>query len=99
MARLLSFIDTRPQFASPKSALLVENNESLLTFLRTSLKNEGYAVRTAASRDEGLRAYRDSSPFNVVLIDYCVPPSKGPRSTIGRYHRQVGLRLQWKSVR
>src|SRR2546427_12032266 len=79
MARLLSFIDTRPQFASPKSALLVENNESLLIFLRTSLKNEGYAVRTAASREEGLRAYGDFAPFNVVPIHYYVPPSNQPR--------------------
>ena len=79
MARLLSFIDARPQLASPKSALLVENNESLLIFLRTSLKNEGYTVRTATSREEGLRAYRAFAPFNVVLIDYYVPPGNGAR--------------------
>ena len=63
--------------ASPKSALLVENDESLLSFLRTSLKHEGYAVRTAANSDEGLRLYGDCAPFNVVLIDYCVPPKDG----------------------
>jgi CheY-like chemotaxis protein len=79
MAHLLSFIDARPRLASPKSALLVENNESLLIFLRTSLKNEGYTVRTAASREEGLRAYRAFAPFNVVLIDYYVPPGNGAR--------------------
>lgn len=93
MAHLLSFIDTTPQFetphapepsllpksinASPKSALLVENDESLLNFLRRSLTDEGYAVRTAANSEEGLRLYRDCAPFNVVLIDYCVPQSKG----------------------
>src|SRR3989441_1023573 len=59
--------------ASSKSALLVESDASLLNFLRTSLKNEGYAVRTAANSEEGLRLYRDCAPFNVVLIDYCVP--------------------------
>ena len=63
--------------ASSKSALLVESDASLLNFLRTSLKNEGYAVRTAANSEEGLRLYRDCAPFNVVLIDYCVPPSNG----------------------
>ena len=63
--------------ASPKSALLVENDESLLSFLRRSLEDEGYAVRTAANSEEGLRLYRDCGPFNVVLIDYCVPPSDG----------------------
>src|SRR5438876_7863425 len=63
--------------ASSKSALLIENDESLLNFLRRSLKDEGYAVRTASSSEEGLRLYRDCAPFNVVLIDYCVPQSNG----------------------
>jgi CheY-like chemotaxis protein len=92
MARLLSFIDTRPQFdtpqppepslpptksisVSPKTALLVEKNESLLNWLRTSFQNEGYEVHPASNSEEGLRLYRDCGPFNVVLIDYCVPQS------------------------
>ena len=62
---------------SRKSALLVESDPSLLILLRTSLKNEGYAVRTAANSEEGLRLYRDFAPFNVVLIDYFVPPRDG----------------------
>src|ERR1017187_2749223 len=57
---------------SPKSALLVENDQSLLNILRASLKNEGYAVRIAANCEEGLRLYRDFAPFNVVSIDYFV---------------------------
>jgi CheY-like chemotaxis protein len=64
---------------SPKSALLVENDESLLNFLRRSLRDEGYAVRTAANSEEGLRLYRDWAPFNVVLIDYCVPQRNGDK--------------------
>jgi CheY-like chemotaxis protein len=56
-----------------KSALLVENDESLSKFLRRCLKDEGYAVRTASNTGEGLRLYRDCAPFNVVLIDYCAP--------------------------
>jgi CheY-like chemotaxis protein len=48
-----------------------------LNFLRRSLTDEGYAVRTAANSEEGLRLYRDCAPFNVVLIDYCVPQSNG----------------------
>ena len=63
--------------ASSKSALLVENDESLLNVLRRSLKDEGYAVRTASCSEEGLRLYRDCAPFNVVLIDYCVPQNNG----------------------
>lgn len=63
--------------ASKKSALLVENDESLSNFLRRCLKDEGYAVRTASNTEEGLRLYRDCAPFNVVVIDYCVPQCNG----------------------
>ena len=63
--------------ASPKSALLVENDKSLLNFLKRSLRNAEYVVRTAADSEEGLRLYRDCAPFNVVLIDYCVPQRNG----------------------
>jgi CheY-like chemotaxis protein len=63
--------------ASSRSALLVENDESLLNLLRTSLKDEGYAVRIASNSTEGLRLYRDCAPFNVVIIDYSVPQSDG----------------------
>jgi CheY-like chemotaxis protein len=90
MARLLSFVVARPQFASPKSALLVENDKSLLNYLTRCLKDEGYAVRIAANSDEGLRLYRDYAPFDVVLIDYYVPQIKefkidlfAPRQTNG----------------
>jgi CheY-like chemotaxis protein len=63
--------------ASSKSALLVENDKSLLNFLRRSLNDDGYVVRTAANSEEGLRLYCDCAPFNVVLIDYCVPQTNG----------------------
>jgi CheY-like chemotaxis protein len=63
--------------ASRKSALLVENDECLLNFLRRWLKDEGYAVRIASGSEEGLRLYRDFGPFNVVMINYCVPQRKG----------------------
>jgi len=63
--------------ASSKTALLVEDDKSLSNFLKRCLKDDGYAVRTASSREEGLRLYRDCSPFNVVLIDYFVPQRNG----------------------
>jgi CheY-like chemotaxis protein len=68
-----SFPLTKSINACPKSALLVENDSSLLHILRRSLTDEGYAVRTAANSEEGLRLYHDCAPFNVVLIDYFVP--------------------------
>ena len=63
--------------ASRRSALLVENDKSLLEFLRRFLKDEGYAVRIAKNTEEGFRLYRDCGPFNVVLINYCTPKSEG----------------------
>ena len=63
--------------ASPKSALVVENDRCLSIFLSRCLKDEGYAIRTASNTEEGLRLYRDFGPFNVVLIDYCAPQRNG----------------------
>jgi CheY-like chemotaxis protein len=68
---------TRSIKAAPKSALLVEDHESLSNFLKTSLLKEGYTVRVASSSEEGLRLYRDFGPFNVVLINYYVPERNG----------------------
>jgi len=68
---------TRSINASPKSALVVENDGCLSKFLSRCLKDEGYAIRTASSTEEGLRLYRDFRPFNVVLINYCIPQRKG----------------------
>jgi CheY-like chemotaxis protein len=72
-----SFPLPRTLAGSPKSALLVEDAECLSSFLRRYLEAEGYAVRTACSSEEGLRLYRDFGPFNVVLINYCVPKREG----------------------
>ncbi len=72
-----SFPPPRSLTGSPKSALLVEDTECLSSFLRRYLQDEGYVVRTAASSEEGLRLYRDFGPFNIVLINYCVPKREG----------------------
>lgn len=63
--------------AGSKSALVVENDKSLLTMIRELLKREGYVVRSAPDCAEGLRLYSSFAPFDVVLIDYCVPPTDG----------------------
>ena len=68
---------TRAINGSPKSALLVEDDASLSEFLKRCLKNEGYSVRTASNSEEGIRLYRDFGPYNVVLINYCIPQTKG----------------------
>jgi len=59
------------------SALLVEHDTSLKTFLTDTLEDKGYATRTASNAEEGLRLYRDCAPFNIVLIDHCIPEQAG----------------------
>jgi CheY-like chemotaxis protein len=77
---------------SPKSALLVENDEALLGFFRDWLGREGYGVRIASDTEEGLRLFRDCGPFNVVLINYFVPPRRdGVIDCL--VHQVHGLRL------
>jgi CheY-like chemotaxis protein len=71
------FPPTKSINASPKSALLVENDKSLLKLFENVLEGRGYAVRKASNSEEGLRLYRDCAPFIVVLINYCVPQSDG----------------------
>jgi CheY-like chemotaxis protein len=63
--------------AGGKSALVIENDKSLLTIIRELLKREGYVVRSAPDRAEGFRLYGLYAPFDVVLIDYCVPQTDG----------------------
>lgn len=91
MGFLLSSLDTLPPTqppeppgpptriigASPRSTLLVEEDKILSDFLKRRLQAEGYSVRTASSAGEGLRLYRDCGPFNVVIVNYCVPQREG----------------------
>jgi RHS repeat-associated protein len=62
---------------SHNAVLVVERDDSLTKFFAKSLPEQGYAVRTARDAEEGLRLYRDCSPFSVVVIDYFVPRKCG----------------------
>lgn len=79
--------------ASPRSALLVENNGSLLDALRRHLKDMGYAVRTASNTEEAIRLYRDFTHFNVVLIDYCIPQCNGNETRVDCSIQTAGTEL------
>jgi CheY-like chemotaxis protein len=63
--------------AGSKSALVIENDKSLLTVIKKLLKEDGYLVRSARDRAEGLSLYSLCAPFDVVLIDYYVPQTDG----------------------
>ena len=58
-----------------RSALVIENHDSLMIYFLRVLKDKGYAVRTAADADEGLRLYRECGPFGVVVVNYCLSDS------------------------
>jgi len=49
----------------------------LLKIIKEFLEREGYVVRSARNGAEGLRLYGFCAPFDVVLIDYCVPQTNG----------------------
>lgn len=53
---------------SQKSALVIEEHDQLLELLARLLKAMDFAVVTAGVGDEGLRLYRECSPFDVVII-------------------------------
>jgi CheY-like chemotaxis protein len=84
MGHLLSRIERRPPCppatsinSSPKSALLVEDDESLKGLFKEWLGKLGYTVRFASNSEEGLRLFRDFAPFNVVVVNYYVPQRDG----------------------
>ena len=84
--------------AGSRSALVIENDSSLLTVIKQFLKHEGYVVRSARDRAEGLRLYSHCKPFDVVLIDYYVHKRTVSRST-SLSHKRSGSSLQGPSAR
>ena len=51
-----------------KSALVIEDNDSLSKILTTCLRHQGYVVRTTGDGNDGFRLYLDCAPFDIVLI-------------------------------
>jgi DNA-binding NtrC family response regulator len=59
-----------PQILAQKSALIVEKDGQVLSLLIRWLKALDFATVTAGTPGEGLRRYKECSPFDVVLIDH-----------------------------
>ena len=59
-----------------ETILIVEDERSIRSLLRTYLESEGYTVREAADGTEGLESIRQSPP-DVVLLDLSMPPPQG----------------------
>ncbi len=58
------------------SVLIVEDDANLRLTLEDNLKEQGYAVRTAASVAEGWKAL-ESAPTDVVVLDLMLPDGDG----------------------
>ncbi|MBL8953002.1 MAG: response regulator transcription factor [Myxococcaceae bacterium] len=60
----------------PASVLIVEDDANLRLTLEDNLKEQGYAVRVAASVAEGWQAL-DAAPADVVVLDLMLPDGDG----------------------
>ncbi len=56
--------------------LVVDDESSILDFLRLLLEDEGYAVKTASSMDEARQLFAEDS-FDLVLCDIMMPDGNG----------------------
>ena len=56
--------------------LIVDDDDGLRRYLRTSLESEGYAVQEAASAEEGLAALEQEPP-DLILLDVMMPKVDG----------------------
>ncbi|HUO09382.1 MAG TPA: response regulator [Phycisphaerae bacterium] len=59
-----------------ETILIIEDERSIRSLIRTYLETEGYTVREAGGGAEGLEAIRESVP-DVVLLDLSMPPPQG----------------------
>jgi excisionase family DNA binding protein len=62
--------------SSAARVLVVDDDAALRDFIRTNLEADGYAVREAASADEGLAAL-DEEPPDLILLDVQMPRMDG----------------------
>ena len=58
------------------SILIIDNDESIRTMLRTALEDQGYEVREAADGQDGLRQYREN-PADLIILDIFMPEISG----------------------
>ena len=61
----------------PGNLLLVEDEHRLRNLVAQFLRNEGYHVVEAADGPDGVKAFTDSGPFDLVLVDLNLPGFSG----------------------
>ena len=58
--------------------LIVEDEEKLLKDLETTLREAGFATKTALNGEEGLKILRqEKEPFDAILLDIVMPRQNG----------------------
>ena len=67
---------------APPLVLVVDDEPGIVDFIRVGLREEGYAVATAATAGDGLRALRKQAPA-LVILDVGLPDEDG-FSLLGR---------------
>jgi len=59
------------------SVLIVEDEDVLRTLVAQFLRNEGFDVREARDGGEGVQAFTDHGPFDLMLVDIKMPVFNG----------------------
>ena len=65
-----------PASTTEPVVLIVDDDTQLREYLRVNLESEGYAVREAASAEEGLSVLEEATP-DLVLLDVMMPQVDG----------------------
>lgn len=66
---------------TPRSILVIDDNDQIRALLRRVLENAGYLVMDAANGLEGLRQFRQT-PVALVITDLLMPDSDGLEVTM-----------------
>jgi len=71
-----------------KRILVIDNEESIRSIVRTFLERGGYeAITTASSGAEGIKIFQESGDFDLVWTDYEMPPGMNGEQVITEVKR------------
>ncbi len=74
------------------SILVVDDDASIRTLLRTILEIDGHQIREAENGDIALRLYRDE-PADLVITDILMPDRDGMEMTLALTHEFLDARV------
>jgi two-component system response regulator (stage 0 sporulation protein F) len=77
---------------TPRSILIIDDNEPLRIFLRRVLEEAGYLVSEASNGQDGLRQFR-KSPTALVITDLFMPGKDGLEVTMALRHESPTVKI------